>query len=239
MALTGGEPVARDIALEIGRLRREIKALGPVNPAAVEEYDRVSERFHFLGGQKTDLEEARTRLLDAIHEIDASTKGVFLDTYAKVGESFGRHFTRLFGGGTTELVLTDPEDVLETGIDIVAQPPGKRRQNLALLSGGERALTATALLFAFLEVRPAPFCVLDEVDAPLDGANVEKFADIVRDFGRRSQFILITHNATTMEAAPLWYGVTMQEPGVSRGLSMRVPDPVLPFETAEGGAHGL
>ncbi|WP_395145098.1 AAA family ATPase, partial [Armatimonas sp.] len=115
------------------------------------------------------------------------------------------------------------------GIDILAQPPGKKRQNLSLLSGGERALTATALLFAFLEVRPAPFCVLDEVDAPLDGANVEKFADLVREFGQRSQFILITHNATTMEAAPLWYGVTMQEPGVSRGISMRVPEsPTLP-----------
>jgi chromosome segregation protein len=106
----------------------------------------------------------------------------------------------------------------------VAQTPGKKRQTLALLSGGERALTATALLFAFLEVRPSPFCIMDEVDAPLDGANVEKFADLLREFGQKSQFIVVTHNATTMEAAPLWYGVTMQEPGVSRGLSMRVPE---------------
>jgi chromosome segregation protein len=120
--------------------------------------------------------------------------------------------------------LTDPDDILETGIEILAQPPGKKRQSLSLLSGGERALTAAALLFAFLRVKPAPFCVLDEVDAPLDGANVEKFADLLRDFGRGSQFIIITHNVTTMEAAPLWYGITMQEPGISRGLSMRVPE---------------
>ncbi|MFM7321901.1 MAG: chromosome segregation protein SMC, partial [Armatimonadota bacterium] len=154
LALTGGEPVERDIALEIGRLRREIKSLGPVNPAAIEEFERVSERHQFLSGQRSDLDEARARLLEAIQEIDESTRGVFLETYSKVGESFGHHFTRLFGGGTTELVLTQPDDLLETGIDIIAQPPGKRRQNLALLSGGERALTATALLFAFLDVRP-------------------------------------------------------------------------------------
>jgi chromosome segregation protein len=148
-----------------------------------------------------------------------------VETFEAVSLAFQKYFARLFGGGETSLVMTDPDDVLETGIEIWAQPPGKKRQSLALLSGGERALTATALLFAFLEVRPAPFCVLDEVDAPLDGANVEKFADLVREFGQRSQFILITHNATTMEAAPLWYGVTMQEPGVSRTLSMKVPEP--------------
>ena len=223
-ALTSGQPPTRDTTAEVARLRREIKALGPVNPGAIEEYERVSERHRFLAEQRSDLEESRRRLLEAIQEIDESTRGVFADTFAAVGQRFDVYFQRLFGGGSTELVLTDPEDILETGIDIVAQPPGKRRQNLALLSGGERALTATALLFAFLDVRPAPFCVLDEVDAPLDGANVEKFADLVREFGQGSQFILITHNATTMEAAPLWYGVTMQEPGISRGISMRVPD---------------
>lgn len=225
VALTGGAPPDRDTAQEIGRLRREIKGLGTVNVGAIEEYERVSERFQFLTEQQTDLEEAKERLTTAIAEIDESTRGVFLETFQQVSYAFSRLFTRLFGGGTTELVLTDPDDVFETGIDIIAQPPGKKRQNLSLLSGGERALTATALLFAFLEVRPAPFCVLDEVDAPLDGANVEKYADLLRDFGQESQFIVITHNATTMEAAPLWYGVTMQEPGISRGLSMKVPDP--------------
>ncbi len=224
VALTGGAPVDRDTEKEIARLRRDIKALGPVNTGAMEEYERQSERFRFLSEQKTDLEDAQSRLVSAINEIDDSTRGVFQETYEAVSKAFSRLFTRLFGGGTTELVLTNPDDILETGVDIWAQPPGKKRQNLSLLSGGERALTAAALLFAFLEVRPAPFCVLDEVDAPLDGANVEKFADLLRDFGTASQFIVITHNATTMEAAPLWFGITMQEPGISRGLSMKVPD---------------
>jgi chromosome segregation protein len=234
VALTGGAPVDKDTAQEIARLRREIKGLGPLNPAAVQEYEEVSERHRFLTEQKADLEDARARLTAAIAEIDESTRGVFLETYTKVSYAFSRFFTRLFGGGSTELVLTNPDDVLETGIEIVAQPPGKKRQNLSLLSGGERALTAVALLFAFLEVRPAPFCVMDEVDAPLDGANVEKFADLLRDFGKESQFIVVTHNSTTMEAAPLWYGVTMQEPGVSRGLSLRVPEQAAPDAEAVG-----
>lgn len=224
VALTGGLPVERDVAQEIARLRREIKSLGSVNIGAVEEFERLNERWLFLTEQRQDLEEAKDRLTTAIAEIDDSTRGVFFETYKAVEAAFARLFTRLFGGGTTELVLTNPDDILETGIDIIAQPPGKKRQNLSLLSGGERALTATALLFAFLEVRPAPFCVLDEVDAPLDGANVEKYADLLRDFGAESQFIIITHNATTMEAAPLWYGITMQEPGISRGISMKVPE---------------
>ena len=233
VALTGGAPVDRDTAQEIGRLRREIKSLGAVNVAAIAEYEEVAERHRFLTEQKADLEEGRDRLNAAIAEIDESTRGVFFETYQAVSYAFSRLFARLFGGGSTELVLTDPDDILETGIEIIAQPPGKKRQNLSLLSGGERALTACALLFAFLEVRPSPFCVLDEVDAPLDGANVEKFADLLRDFGRDSQFIVITHNATTMEAAPLWYGITMQEPGISRGISMKVPEnPASPVEAA-------
>ena len=224
VALTGGDAPPKDIAQEIARLRREIKALGTVNVGAIEEYAKVSERFTFLTEQQADLVNAKQTLLGAISDIDQSTVGVLEQTYKQVGEAFRRYFARLFGGGSTDLVLTDPDNVLDSGVEIHAQPPGKRRQNLALLSGGERALTATALLFAFLEVRPAPFCVLDEVDAPLDGLNVEKFADLVKDFGTKSQFVLITHNATTMEAAPLWFGVTMQEPGVSRGLSLKVPE---------------
>lgn len=225
IAQTGGAPVDRDVAQEIARLRREIKSLGAVNTGAIEEYERLSERSRFLTEQRADLLAAKERLVAAISEIDESTRGVFAETFHAVGIAFGKLFSRLFGGGSTELVLTNPDDILETGIEILAEPPGKKRQSLALLSGGERALTATALLFAFLEVRPAPFCVLDEVDAPLDGANVEKFASLLRDFGQQSQFIVITHNATTMEAAPLWFGITMQEPGVSRGISLKVPDP--------------
>jgi chromosome segregation protein len=204
--------------------------MGSVNTGAAEEYQRLTERYAFLDGQRADLERARESLLATIAEIDASTKGIFMETFHAVSEEFSRLFTRLFGGGTTKLILTNPEDLLETGIDVIAQPPGKKPQHLSLLSGGERALTAVALLFAFLAVRPAPFVLLDEVDAPLDGANVEKFVDLVRDFCRNSQFLIITHNPTTMEAAPRWYGVTMQEPGVSRVISYRVPQEAIPSE---------
>ena len=133
----------------------------------------------------------------------------------------------------TKLILTNPDDILETGIEVIAQPPGKKPQHLSLLSGGERALTATALLFAFLAVKPSPFVLLDEVDAPLDGANVEKFTRLVAEFSQRSQFLLITHNPTTMEAAPTWYGVTMREPGISSILSYRVPQQATVTETEQ------
>ena len=208
---------------EVVRLRRELRLIGDVNPAAIDEYEEVRTRHEFLLTQAADLEESRAKLLAAITEIDEGTRGVFLETFHAVSAAFETIFTRLFGGGKTELQLTSPNDILETGIDILVQVPGKKRQPLALLSGGERALTATALLFAFLYVKPSPFCVLDEVDAPLDGANVERFADLLREFGQKSQMIVITHNATTMEAAPVWYGVTMQQPGISRVLGMSVP----------------
>jgi len=223
LALDEDPEVGEGMPQEVARLRRELRLLGDVNPAAIEEYEEVRARHEFLLTQAADLEEARAKLLAAIQEIDEGTRGVFLETFQAVGAAFETVFTRLFGGGKTELVLTSPDDILETGVDIVVQIPGKKRQPLALLSGGERALTAAALLFAFLYVKPSPFCVLDEVDAPLDGANVERFADLLRDFGQRSQMIVITHNPTTMEAAPVWYGVTMTQPGISRVLGMQVP----------------
>ncbi len=223
LALPEDPPVTEGAPQEVARLRRELRALGEVNTGALPEYEETRTRHEFLTTQGADLEEARAKLLEAIRDIDDSTRGVFLETFAAVGAAFQDIFARLFNGGRTELSLTDPDDLLETGIDIQAQPPGKKRQPLALLSGGERALTAAALLFAFLQVKPSPFCVLDEVDAPLDGANVERFADLLRDFGRRSQFIVITHNPVTMEAAPLWYGVTMPEAGISRVFSMQAP----------------
>ncbi len=209
--------------MEVGRLRRELRAMGQVNTGAVGEYERLTERFEFLTVQRADLDKSREGLLATISEIDDSTKGVFMETFEAVRAEFDRLFTQLFEGGSTKLVLTNPEDILETGIEVIAQPPGKKPQHLSLLSGGERALTATALLFAFLSVRPSPFVLLDEVDAPLDGANVEKYTNLVREFSQRSQFLLITHNPTTMEAAPTWYGVTMREPGISSVLSYRVP----------------
>ena len=231
---TGDIRVEKETTQEINKLRRSLKDIGEVNPLAVEEFAKLTERLTFLSEQQSDLQEAREQLLSTIGELDEETKDVFLQTFRTVGTIFARIFQRLFGGGETELILTDPGNLLETGIEIVAQPPGKKRQSLALLSGGERALTATALLFAFLEVRPAPFCILDEVDAPLDGANIEKFSDMLRDVAQKMQFIVITHNASTMEAAPLWYGVTMQEPGVSRGLSMKAPKTTDTIRETEG-----
>ncbi|MGI4789111.1 MAG: chromosome segregation protein SMC [Janthinobacterium lividum] len=223
LALAEDPEVPDGTPQEVIRLRRDLRILGDVNPAAIAEYAEVSARHEFLLTQAADLDESRAKLLTAIQEIDEGTRGVFLETFQAVGAAFETIFTRLFGGGKTELVLTTPNDILETGVDILVQPPGKKRQNLALLSGGERALTAAALLFAFLYVKPSPFCVLDEVDAPLDGANVERFADLLREFGLNTQMIVITHNPTTMEAAPVWYGVTMSHPGISRVLGMQVP----------------
>lgn len=216
--------IDRNTAMEVGRLRREIRGMGQVNTGAVAEFERLTERYDFLHAQHTDLEQGRASLLSTIAEIDNSTRDVFLQVFNAVATEFDILFKRLFEGGTTRLILTKPDDLLETGIDVIAQPPGKKPQSLSLLSGGERALTATALLFAFLAVRPSPFVLLDEVDAPLDGANVAKFAELVREFSQRSQFLIITHNPTTMEATPLWYGVTMQEPGISTILAYRVPD---------------
>jgi len=224
-ALQMGVPeVKHGASAEVMRLRREIKSMGEVNTGAVQEYSRLKERLEFLSGQRQDLLEARRKLVDAIREIDESTKGIFLKTFGAVGEAFDRMFKRLFDGGSTQLVLTEPENVLESGIDVIVEMPGKKRQDLMLLSGGERALVAAALLFALLSVRPSPFCVLDEVDASLDEVNVGKFAEIVKEFAEKSQMIVITHNRATMEAADVLYGVTMQETGVSRVVSVRLSD---------------
>jgi chromosome segregation protein len=216
-----------EIASEINRLRRDIRQMGNVNTGAAEEYQRLTERYEFLEKQRIDLEAAKEDLLQAIQEIDSSTRDLFLQTFHAVQEAFQEVFVHLFGGGRAELELTQPHNLLETGVEIMVQPPGKRRQNLSLLSGGERSLVAIALMFAFLRVKPSPFCVLDEVDAALDGANVEKFAALLRDYARHSQIIIITHNPVTMECADVWYGVTMQEQGVSRVISYRAPQELL------------
>jgi chromosome segregation protein len=209
-------------ATEVVRLRREIKGMGEVNTGAVQEYERLSERFEFLSTQRQDLMDAREKLVEAIRGIDESTRGVFEETFEAVKKSFAEMFQRLFDGGKTELVLVDPENMLESGIDVLVELPGKKRQNLLLLSGGERALTAAALMFALMMVRPSPFCVLDEVDAPLDEANVERFADVIQEFAEKSQMIVITHNKSTMEKADIMYGVTMQEPGISKLVSVKL-----------------
>lgn len=207
---------------EVRELKRNIAVLGDVNLGAIEEYARVSERHEFLTGQKNDLMEAKATLYGVIREIEAEMSKRFLTSFEAIREQFTDVFTRLFGGGRADLVLSEPSNLLETGIDIVAQPPGKKLQNLQLLSGGERALTAIALLFAILRVKPVPFCVLDEVEAALDEANVSRFAEYLREFSGHTQFIVVTHRKGTMEEADVLYGITMEEGGVSKLVSVRL-----------------
>lgn len=218
-------PVPEDVQQaeeQVTELKEKIRGLGDVNLGAIEEYERVCERLSFLEKQRDDLVEAKASLYDVIREMDDEMSRRFKETFNGVREHFQRVFSELFGGGYTDLKLTDPEAVLETGIDIVAQPPGKKLQQLTLLSGGERTLTAIALLFAILRVRPVPFCVLDEVEAALDEANVVRFARYLREFSDATQFIVITHRKRTMEAADVLYGVTMQESGVSTIVSVKL-----------------
>jgi chromosome segregation protein len=228
-----------DPEAEIGRLRRQIRSLGAVNLEAVEQHARARERFDFLTSQRADLDAAREQLERAIQEIDAASRETFMRAFREIATAFDEMFKKLFGGGATELRLTDPDDVLETGIDVIVQPPGKKQQNLLLLSGGERALTAAAMLFALLKVRPSPFCVMDEVDAPLDESNVGRFTSVLRDFAGKTQFIVVTHNRGTMESADTLYGITMEERGVSKVLSCSLDDTVVAQVEAEqhAGAH--
>ncbi|SIT01213.1 chromosome segregation protein SMC [Alicyclobacillus vulcanalis] len=212
-------------------LRRERASLGDVNLGAIEEHERLSERVRFLTEQRDDLVAARAQLEQLIDEIDHEMATRFMETFQQIRSEFGKAFHSLFQGGEADLVLTDPSDPLTTGIEVVAKPPGKKLQNLNLLSGGERALTAMALLFAILRVRPVPFCVLDEVEAALDEANVARFAHELRLLAADTQFIVITHRRGTMEEADALYGVTMPERGVSSLVSVRLTDEI-DYETA-------
>ncbi|HWJ80472.1 MAG TPA: chromosome segregation protein SMC [Niallia sp.] len=205
-------------------IKLAIEELGTVNLGAIEEYERISERYEFLLSQKIDLEEAKDTLYQVIDEMDDEMKNRFEQTFEGIKAHFGSVFQSLFGGGRADLVLTNPEDLLNTGVEIVAQPPGKKLQNLSLLSGGERALTAIALLFSILKVRPVPFCILDEVEAALDEANVFRFSSYLKRYSHETQFIVITHRKGTMEEADVLYGVTMQESGVSKLVSVRLSE---------------
>jgi len=205
-------------------LKRDIDELGVVNLGAIDEYERINERFEFLTNQEQDLLEAKETLYDVIFEMDTEMEKRFEETFSQIKVAFSEVFHQLFGGGHAELKLTNPDDLLETGVEIKAQPPGKKAQQLALLSGGERALTAIALLFSILRVRPVPFCVLDEVEAALDEANVERFSRYLKDYSQETQFIVITHRKGTMEGADVLYGVTMQESGVSRFVSVKLEE---------------
>ena len=208
----------------IAELQRLMEALGEVNLAAIEENRRVTERYEFLRQQHRDLDEARESLQRAIAELDQRIRARFGAAFTSIRSEFLRLFTRFFGGGRADLLLVDEADLLATGIEIIAQPPGKNLQHLSLLSGGERALTAIALLFAVLRVKPAPFYVLDEIEAALDEENAERFASVLREFGQTTQFIVVTHQKRTMAVADILYGVTMEEEGVSRLISVRLEE---------------
>ena len=211
-----------DAREEVARLRLQVRSLGAVNELALESYEEESERLEFLEEQQRDLEQAEETLIETIDELNTTASARFEETYAAIQLSFGKIFTDLFGGdASAQLVLEDPSDPLESPIEIRARPRGKRPSTIAQLSGGEKTLTAIALLFAIYLVKPSPFCILDEVDAPLDDANIERFMSLIRSFSTETQFILVTHNKRTMEAADRLYGITMQEQGVSKLVGVK------------------
>lgn len=220
-----GETAARTVMIsQLAQVRREINALGNVNVDAIEEYKEVSERFEFLTTQRADMLEARAKLDSVIAEMDTVMSKRFRETFHLLSKAFNDSFVRLFGGGTAELVLSDPEHILETGVEIRVNLPGKKVSNYNLLSGGEKSLIGIALLFAMLEVRPTPFCFMDEVDAALDEANIDRFTSYLTDCAESNQFVMISHRQTTMEAASSLWGITMSEEGVSRVLSVKIDE---------------
>jgi chromosome segregation protein len=206
----------------IASLRQKIERLGPVNMMAIEQFDELESRHLFLTTQRRDLLDSIAQTSEAIKRIDVTTRVRFQEAFSTINTYFEGTFTTLFGGGRAGLVLIDQENQIESGIDIIAQPPGKRLQNVQLLSGGEKALTAMALMFAVFKYRPSPFCLLDEIDAPLDDANIGRFVEMLQGMQEHTQFILITHNRKTMEIADRLYGVTMEEPGVSKLISVQL-----------------
>jgi chromosome segregation protein len=201
--------------------RTKLDRMGSVNLMAIEEFDALTERHDFLKNQFEDLTKAREALLNVVARIDETIRDMFLDTFNAVAENFRQYFRQLFNGGQARVYLIDEADPLESGIEIEARPPGKKPQTISLLSGGEQAMTAIALLFGIFKAKPSPFCVLDEVDAPLDDANVGRFINLLDEFADQSQFIVITHNKQTMARAAALYGVTQQERGVSQLVSVR------------------
>ena len=208
----------------IEQLRGKLRRIGAVNPLAMQEWRETHTRYDFLSGQLGDLEQTAQSLRRLVKELDTITQQKFAQTFDQVAEHFRKYFGLLFNGGTAKLSLTEPDNISGTGIEILAQPPGKRQQNLSLLSGGERAMTAVALLFALLEVNPTPFCVLDEVDAALDESNVGRFCETLKTLSNRTQFIVITHNRGTIEAAHILYGISMGADSISKVISLKIED---------------
>jgi chromosome segregation protein len=212
----------QEVQKQVNSLRSDIRALGSINVDSIQEYKEVKERYDFLSEQRYDLEESSNKLRKVIQEMTETMKVQFTEQFKVINKNFGEVFAELFGGGKAELKLVDEDNILESGIDIEVQPPGKKLQNMMLLSGGERAFTAIAILFAILKINPAPFCVLDEIEAALDDVNVFRFADYIKRFTDQTQFLVITHRKGTMEAADTVYGITMEEKGISKLLSMKL-----------------
>jgi chromosome segregation protein len=215
---------AEEIAQRITALREKIESLGPVHVGAIDEYLDLTSRYEFLTREEKDLQTAKAQLTEVIRNIDETTTQMFVESFERIRTNFQEMFRRLFGGGRADLLLTEEEGVLDCGIDIIAQPPGKKPTHISLLSGGEKALTAIALLFGIFVHKPSPVCILDEIDAPLDDKNIERFKGLVREFSSQTQFIIITHNKQTMALANTIYGVTMEEEGVSRIVSLRLDE---------------
>jgi chromosome segregation protein len=218
-----GNALSRDeLVTEIDELRGRLERMGEVNLAAIGEYEELTTRFEFMNRQKEDLEKSIADLQQTIVKLNRICRLRFKESFEAINEKFEAIFPRLFRGGKAKLVLTDDNDYLETGVDIIVQPPGKKLQSITLLSGGEKALTAVSLLFAIFLTKPSPFCFLDEVDAPLDDANIDRFNEMIKEMSEYSQFVLVTHNKKSMQAAEVLYGITMAEPGVSKVVSVRM-----------------
>jgi chromosome segregation protein len=206
------------------RQRAQLRRMGPINPEAQKELEEVQQRYEFLTVQVADLHEAEAGIKEVIAELDLLMEREFRKTFDAVAREFREIFARLFGGGTARLVLTDPQDLTMTGIDIEARLPGRREQGLSLLSGGERSLTASALVFSLLKVSPTPFCVFDEVDAMLDEANVGRFRELLDELSQSTQFVIITHNRNTVQVADVIYGITMGRDSASQVVSLKLDD---------------
>jgi len=217
------EPTEEELE-RAGPLREKIQSIGPVNLGTIEEYEELKERYEFLNTQQEDLTKSIDELEEAIRKINHTTRKRLRDAFDALNAKFGEVFAHLFNGGKAELVLTDDQNILEAGIDIIAQPPGKRLRNILQLSGGEKALTAISVVFAGFLIKPSPICILDEADAPLDDSNTDRYANLVKELSNNTQFIVITHNRTTMESAEHLYGITMEEPGTSKVISLQMTE---------------
>src|SRR6266481_7686175 len=221
MAAAGAATDWEAVAGQVTALQQKLDEIGPVNLVAIEEYEETEQRHQFLSKQHDDLVQAKAQLLEVVNRINTQTREMFRLTFEQIRQSFRSMFAEVFGGGKADLILLDENDLLESGIDIVARPPGKQLQTISLLSGGEQTMTAVSLLFSIYQVKPSPFCVLDELDAPLDESNINRFIRVLQRFLENSQFIIITHNKRTIGMADVLYGVTMQEQGVSRIVSVK------------------